>query len=199
VSSLRTELVCCVLALSASGCGNALYAMRAGRVSSELQLAEQAGAAESAPYEYFFAAEHLRKARSEAAESDFGDALSLLAAAEESTRLARDRTPMTMTPASSAVTSTRRLPSEVARLEQLAFDAEQRGARRCAPRELAIGRSQLEFAKIEDAQGFASKANEHLRLAEQNVQAARLLSSAEHCGAQPTKVGPVGGAPSSKP
>jgi hypothetical protein len=175
----------CVLTLG--GCGNTLYAMRAGQVSSELQLAERDGAAESAPYEYYFADEHLQMARAEAAESDFGDALTLLATAEEYTRLAREAAtrgaPQAPRPApfAASATSARRVPSEIARLEQLAASAEQSGARRCAPRELAVGRSQLEFAAIEDAQGSGSKASAHLRLAEQNVQAARLLSSASHC------------------
>lgn len=166
-----------------SGCGGARYALRAGKVSSELELAQRAGAAEAAPYEYYFAEEHLQKARAEGAESDYGDALALLDQAEEYTRLARDRVPAPASDTSltSASTSSRKVPSEVVRLEQLALTAERAGARRCAPRELAVGRSQLEFASIEDAQGFAAKANAHLRLAEQNVQAARLLSTAPHC------------------
>jgi hypothetical protein len=181
-SVFRWRALCCT-ALALSGCGGAVYAVRSGKVSSELELAQRAGAAESAPYEYYFAAEHLRKARSEAAESDYGDALSLLDEAEEYTRRARERAP---TPASDAMASrapasSRSVPREIARLEQLAHGAERSGARRCAPRELAVGRSQLEFAAIEDAQGFTSKAGEHLRLAEQNVQAARLLSSPAHC------------------
>jgi hypothetical protein len=180
---LRRAVVCGGFALILGGCGGALYAMRAGKVSSELELAERAGAAESAPYEFFYADEHLRKSRSEAAESDFGDALSLLATAEEYTRLARDGTRAPVNAAPVVSTSSRRVPSEIARLDQLALAAEQGGARRCAPRELAVGRSQLEFAAIEDAQGGAAEAGEHLKLAELNVQAARLLSSAQGCGA----------------
>jgi hypothetical protein len=176
----RAALCCSVLILG--GCGGTFYAAKVGKVSSELELAQRAGATEAAPYEYYFAEAHLQKARTEAAEADYGDALSLLDEAEAYTRHARDRVPA---PASSAAvpgsTSSRRIPSEIARLEQLALAAEQRGARHCAPRELALGRSQLQFAAIEDGQGFASKAGEHLRLAEQNVQAARLLTTPPHC------------------
>lgn len=179
--SCRAVLCCCALLIG--GCGGTLYAVKAGKVSSELELAQRAGAAESAPYEYYFAEAHLFKARTEAAEADYGDALSLLDEAEAYTRRARDRVPAPAgdVAAFDVPTSSRRIPSEVARLDQLARTAEQSGARRCAPRELALGRSQLEFAMIEDGQGFASKAGEHLRLAEQNVQAARLLSTPPHC------------------
>jgi hypothetical protein len=195
VSSLRIVGVCSVLALSLSGCGNALYAMRAGKVSSELQLAEQDGAAESAPYDYYFADEHLRKARSEASESDFGDALALLDTAEEYTRRAREQAargrsdplPAAGPEPAAPTTSARAVPSNIARLEQLALSAERDGALRCAPRELAVGRSQLEFAAIEDAQGYASRAREHLRLAEQNVQAARLRSDPARCADERSK------------
>jgi hypothetical protein len=184
VVTSRRWLVCAFGALAlVSGCGGTVYAVRAGKVSSELELAQRAGAAESAPYEYYFAEEHLQKARSEAAESDYGDALALLDEAAAYTRRARDRVPAPAAEATAlgAPTSSRKVPSEIARLERLALGAERSGARRCAPRELAIGRSQLEFAAIEDGQGFASKAGEHLRLAEQNVQAASLLSAAPHC------------------
>jgi hypothetical protein len=171
----------------ATGCGNGLYAMRVGRVSSELELAERGGALVSAPYEYYFADEHLRKARAEAAESDFGDALDLLGVAEQYARLARDGNAAPPNVAAAPATSSRKVPSEVARLEQVAIEAELSGARRCAPRELAIGRSQLTFAAIEDAQGGAAQASDHLRLAELNVQAARLLATPEHCRASHAK------------
>lgn len=66
-----------VLVLLAAGCGNALYAVRVTQATGELQRAEQLGAAHRAPYEYFYALEHLRKARSEAVEADFADAAAL--------------------------------------------------------------------------------------------------------------------------
>jgi OOP family OmpA-OmpF porin len=62
-------------------------------------------------------------------------------------------------------------------------EAERNGALRCAPRELAIARSHLEFAELERQQGFASRADGHLRVADQNARASRLLSPPEHCAA----------------
>lgn len=59
------------------GCGNALYAARITQASEELARAEQLGAEARAPYEYHYALEHLRKARSEAMEADYGAALEL--------------------------------------------------------------------------------------------------------------------------
>jgi uncharacterized protein DUF4398 len=55
-------------------CGNAVYVVRVAQASDAVARAEQLGAATRAPYEYHFALEHLRKARSEAAEADYGDA-----------------------------------------------------------------------------------------------------------------------------
>jgi Domain of unknown function (DUF4398) len=63
--------------LSWVGCGNAIYAVRIARASDELARAEQLDAERRAPYEYHYAREHLRKARTEAAQADFGDALRL--------------------------------------------------------------------------------------------------------------------------
>jgi hypothetical protein len=59
------------------GCGNAIYAARITQASQELARAEQLGAEARAPYEYHYALEHLRKARSEAMEADYGDAIEL--------------------------------------------------------------------------------------------------------------------------
>jgi hypothetical protein len=67
--------------LGSVGCGNTLYALRAARASDALARAEQLEAATRAPYEYHFALEHLKKAHSEAASADFGDAERLAAVA----------------------------------------------------------------------------------------------------------------------
>ena len=63
--------------LGGIGCGNALYAARATQASEELARAEQLDAAARAPYEYHYALEHLRKARTEALEADYSSAISL--------------------------------------------------------------------------------------------------------------------------
>lgn len=70
---------------------------------------------------------------------------------------------------------------QVARVGHLILEAEARGALRCAPRELAVARSHLHFSEVEQTQGFSSQAERHLRIADQHAQAARLLSTPEHC------------------
>jgi len=85
----------------------------------------------------------------------------------------------------SSCTQSATLRGQIAGLEKIVEQAEHNGARRCAPRELAIARSQLEFATIELDQGFVSKAQAHLAQAEPNARAAELLSPAEHCSGRP--------------
>jgi len=60
-------------------------------------------------------------------------------------------------------------------------DAEKNGAMTCAPRELAVGKSELEFASIDLDQGEFSNAQEHLAKAEPNAQAAFAMSPADRC------------------
>jgi hypothetical protein len=72
----------------AVGCGNAIYASRITQASDEVARAEQLGAASRAPYEYYYALEHLRKARSEAMEADYGAAIELAQAAFDYARRA---------------------------------------------------------------------------------------------------------------
>jgi outer membrane protein OmpA-like peptidoglycan-associated protein len=60
-------------------------------------------------------------------------------------------------------------------------DAEKNGAMTCAPRELAIAKSQLEFAEIDLDQGQFSNAQAHLARAEPNAQAAFAMSPADRC------------------
>ncbi len=60
-------------------------------------------------------------------------------------------------------------------------DAEKNGAMKCAPRELAIARSQLEFAAIDLDQGQVSLAQGHLAKAEPNAQAAFQNSPPDRC------------------
>ncbi|HEY1696932.1 MAG TPA: OmpA family protein [Polyangiaceae bacterium] len=60
-------------------------------------------------------------------------------------------------------------------------DAEKNGAMKCSPRELAIARSQLEFAAIDLDQGEVSLAQQHLAKAEPNAQAAFQNSPPDRC------------------
>jgi len=81
-NAAHAVLVVCAL-LMASGCGGVLYAANAGGAAAKLQEAEELGAASRAPYEYYYAREHLKKAMEEAAQGDYGDALNFLNSAEE--------------------------------------------------------------------------------------------------------------------
>jgi OOP family OmpA-OmpF porin len=73
------------------------------------------------------------------------------------------------------------LRGQVAGLDKLAQQAEQNGAMRCAPRELALAKAHLAFAQVELDQGFTSRASEHLTIAEPNARAAYALSPPEKC------------------
>ena len=66
-----------------SGCGGALYAVQASSATSKLEEAKEVGAEKYAPYEYYFAREHLTKASEEASHANYGDAVDLAEAAEE--------------------------------------------------------------------------------------------------------------------
>jgi OmpA-OmpF porin, OOP family len=66
-------------------------------------------------------------------------------------------------------------------LSKVANQAERNGAIRCAPRELALAKSHLEFATVEIDQGFYLRAKEHLDIAEANAHAAYDLSPPQKC------------------
>jgi uncharacterized protein DUF4398 len=77
---MQRRAVALALALSLPslpGCGNALYSVQATSASRKLEQARELGAERYAPYEYFYAQEHLQKAQTEAAEADYGDAIDL--------------------------------------------------------------------------------------------------------------------------
>lgn len=74
-----------------------------------------------------------------------------------------------------------RLDREIDRVAGALAEAEAQGARRCAPRELAIAQSRLDFARLEREQGSVADASEHLDVAIENAQAAALLSTPERC------------------
>jgi hypothetical protein len=81
----------CVLG---GGCGNTLYAVQISAASSKLEEAHELGAEQYAPYEYWFAYQHIEKAQSEASEADYSDAVNLAEVGEEyadkAIKLARD-------------------------------------------------------------------------------------------------------------
>lgn len=68
-------------------------------------------------------------------------------------------------------------------------EADRRGAMLCAPRQLAVAQSHLEFARLERDQGFSSRAHHHLRVADEHARAATLLSPSDRCAG---RTGPAG-------
>ena len=66
-------------------------------------------------------------------------------------------------------------------LRAVVEQAERNGAYRCAPRELAIAQSNIDFAETEMAQGNMDRAESHFALAEPNGRAAFRLSPASRC------------------
>lgn len=72
-----------VLCLAVSGCGPAIYTINIMPAARAVTQAREAGAAEHAPYEYWYAHAHLRKAKEEAGEASYQDAIRYADIAEE--------------------------------------------------------------------------------------------------------------------
>ena len=68
---------------SMTGCGGVIYAFKASGAASSLEEAQALGAERYAPYEYWYAHEHLWKAKEEAATADYGDAIDFADTAED--------------------------------------------------------------------------------------------------------------------
>jgi hypothetical protein len=64
------------------GCGGVTYAFAVNSAASRVEEAKALGADQLAPYEYYFAAEHLRQAQIEAGEASYSDATNLAEEAE---------------------------------------------------------------------------------------------------------------------
>jgi outer membrane protein OmpA-like peptidoglycan-associated protein len=73
------------------------------------------------------------------------------------------------------------LRGRVKGLESVIDQAEKNGAMKCAPRELALARSQAEFASVDLSQGEMSAAKAHLDIAEPNAAAALAESPPDKC------------------
>jgi hypothetical protein len=71
----RSSMLLSLLCLAATGCGPALYIQSIDEAEDRVQLARQENARWYAPYEYQFALAHLEKAREEAAEGAYEDAI----------------------------------------------------------------------------------------------------------------------------
>ncbi len=86
-NSLNRRLGVCAFAIGAAfavtGCGNMIYAVNVNAAANKIEEAKELGAEQWAPYEYYYAKEHMLKAQSEAAEADYGDAAELASVSEE--------------------------------------------------------------------------------------------------------------------
>jgi len=85
----RSMLAVMVWALLA-GCGPTLYTVHVVPAQRAVRQAEEAGAPEHAPYEYHYAHAYLDKAREEAGEASYQDAIRHSRVAEEYGLKARD-------------------------------------------------------------------------------------------------------------
>jgi hypothetical protein len=86
MKTLRTGLAAVVLvsaAIESAGCGGTLYAIQVNSAASKVAQARELGADRLAPYEYYYASEHLTKAMSEASEGDYSDAKEFADISEE--------------------------------------------------------------------------------------------------------------------
>jgi uncharacterized protein DUF4398 len=79
----KTWMALLPLLLATAGCGGTLYAASANGAASKLETAQALGAEKYAPYEYWYAREHLWKAMEEAASADYGDAIDFADIADE--------------------------------------------------------------------------------------------------------------------
>lgn len=77
------------------------------------------------------------------------------------------------------------LDRRVAETSRALEAVEARGALRCAPRELALAQSHLEFAELERDRGAPTRARQHLDVADENVRAAAELSPVGQCASPP--------------
>jgi OOP family OmpA-OmpF porin len=83
------------------------------------------------------------------------------------------------------------LESNVHQVRSIAKEARENGAYKCAPRELALAETHLEFTENELDQGDYFRAREHLQIADDNARQAYKLSPRDRCVARtaPPKVG----------
>ena len=80
------------------------------------------------------------------------------------------------------------LESNVHEVRSIAKEARDNGAYQCAPRELALAETHVEFAQRELDQGDYFRARDHVQIADRNARAAFRLSPRDKCAA-PTAPG----------
>ena len=94
---------------------------------------------------------------------------------------ARGALALTLVAFTSSCSTVSTMRGDIDGLTKVAEQAERNGAIRCAPRELAMAKSHLEFAEIELGQGVFVRAKEHLDIAQANAHAAYDLSPPQKC------------------
>lgn len=80
------SLIVVALSASAAGlmaCGGVQYTVEVNSAASRVEEARALGADQLAPYEYYFAKEHLQQAQIEASEASYSDAVTLAQEAED--------------------------------------------------------------------------------------------------------------------
>ena len=80
-----------------------------------------------------------------------------------------------------ACSTTAAMRGRINALEADTVQAERNGAIHCAPRELALAKAHLRFARLELDQGYVSRASAHMVIAEPNTASALKLSPPEYC------------------
>ncbi len=75
-------VVLSMLLVSSVGCGGVYYTVTIHAAQSKVEQAREMGAEQAAPFEYYYAKEHLRQAEVEAAQASYGDAASYAETAE---------------------------------------------------------------------------------------------------------------------
>jgi hypothetical protein len=78
------------LACMQSGCGSVYYAVSINAAQAKVEQAREMGAEHAAPYEYYYAREHLREAQVQASGASYGDAAAYAETAENYAQKAID-------------------------------------------------------------------------------------------------------------
>ncbi len=83
LASVVLAALLAAFAAGLAGCGGVYYAATVNGAASRLEEARVLGAETLAPYEYYYAKEHLEEAQEEAAEASYSDAANYAETAEE--------------------------------------------------------------------------------------------------------------------
>ncbi|MBN2524806.1 MAG: OmpA family protein [Deltaproteobacteria bacterium] len=86
--------------------------------------------------------------------------------------------------------STRMMRAGIADGQLRVQQIEANGGRKCAPRELAVARAQIQFALLEISQGMGSRAREHYDIAMRNLVLAEKKTVPGECGDAPVNTTP---------